>query len=97
MITEYVGFIARMLLTFGLVFELPVVITFLAMAEIVNWRQLLSFGRWWLVVSAVISALLTPQDVLSMVLMMVPLVVLYYFSVGIAFFIGRGKQSGREA
>jgi len=95
MITEYTSFISRMLLTFGLVFEVPVVITFLAMAEIVDWRQLLSFGRWWLVVSAVLSALLTPQDVLSMVLMMVPLVVLYYLSVAFAFFLGRKKQRER--
>lgn len=95
MITEYTSFIARMLLTFGLVFEVPVVITFLAMAEIVDWRQLLSFGRWWLVVSAVLSALLTPQDVLSMVLMMIPLVVLYYMSVGFAFLLGRKKARER--
>lgn len=96
MITEYTSFIARMLLTFGLVFEVPVVITFLAMAEIVDWRQLLGFGRWWLVVSAALSALMTPQDVLSMVLMMVPLVVLYYLSVVFAFVLGR-KRARRRA
>lgn len=86
--SDYTSFITRMLLIFGVVFEVPVVITTLAVADLVNWRQLLSFGRWWVVVAAVLSALLTPQDVISMLMMMGPLVVLYYLSVGLAFFFG---------
>jgi sec-independent protein translocase protein TatC len=64
------------------------VVTFLALAGLVNWRQLLKFGRYWVLLAAVIAALLTPPDVGSMLMMMGPLVLLYYLSVLIAYFIG---------
>jgi sec-independent protein translocase protein TatC len=89
MITENLSFATQVLLAFGVVFEVPVVVTFLALAGIVNWRQLLSFGRWWVVIASVISAVLTPTpDAGSMLLMLVPLVVLYYISVALAYFFG---------
>jgi sec-independent protein translocase protein TatC len=88
MMSEYVSFIAQMLLVFGVVFEVPVVITFLSLVGLVTHKQLLGFGRWWLVVSAVLAAILTPtQDALSMLLLLLPLVGLYYLSVVIAFFV----------
>jgi sec-independent protein translocase protein TatC len=88
MLTEYMGFATRMLLAFGVVFEVPVVVTFLAMVGIVNWKQLLKFGRWWVVIASVIAALLTPPEVTSQMLMLVPLVVLYFLSVGLAYLFG---------
>jgi sec-independent protein translocase protein TatC len=88
MMGEYVSFIAQMLLVFGITFEVPVVITFLSLIGLVTHKQLLKFGRWWLVVSSVLAAILTPtQDALSMLLLLVPLVGLYYASVIIAYFI----------
>ena len=89
LITENMAFATQVLLAFGVVFEVPVVVTFLALAGIVNWRQLLAFGRWWVVIASVISAVLTPTpDAGSMLLMLVPLVVLYYFSVVLAYVFG---------
>jgi len=88
MLGEYMGFATRMLLAFGTVFEVPVVVTFLSLVGIVNWKQLLKFGRWWVVIAAVIAAVLTPPDVGSQLMMLVPLVVLYYLSVGLAFLFG---------
>jgi sec-independent protein translocase protein TatC len=88
MLTEYMGFATRMLLAFGVVFEVPVVVTFLAMVGIVNWKQLLKFGRWWVVIASLIAAVLTPPDIGSMLMMLVPLVVLYFFSVGLAYLFG---------
>lgn len=93
MITEYLTFSTRMLLAFGVVFEIPVVVSFLALSGIVDWRQLLSFGRWWVLVSAVLSSLLTPPDVGSQLLMIVPLNVLYFFSVGLAYVFGRKQPA----
>jgi sec-independent protein translocase protein TatC len=94
MMGEYVSFISQMLLVFGITFEVPVVITFLSLIGMVNHKQLLGFGRWWLVVSSVLAAVLTPtQDALSMLLLLVPLVGLYYASVVITYFIDlRRKQ-----
>jgi len=89
MITENISFATQILLAFGVVFEVPVVVTFLALAGLVNWRQLLTFGRYWAVIAAFLSAVLTPTpDAGSMLLMLVPLVTLYYFSVLLAFFFG---------
>jgi sec-independent protein translocase protein TatC len=88
MITEYLTFATRMLFAFGVVFEIPVIVTFLSLAGVVNWKQLYEFGRWWVLCSAVLSALLTPPDVGSQLMMIIPLVVLYFMSVGIAYFVG---------
>lgn len=88
MIDEYLSFATRMLLAFGVVFEIPVVVTVISAAGLVNWRQLLDFGRWWILVSAVLSAVLTPPDIGSQLLMIIPLVVLYFASVGVAYFVG---------
>jgi sec-independent protein translocase protein TatC len=97
MINEYLGFATRMLLAFGVVFEVPVVISFLAIAGAVNWKQLLGFGRWWIVIASVLAAVLTPPDVGSMMMMMVPLIVLYYVGVLVAFLLGPKPEKEEEA
>lgn len=94
-VKDYMPFFRRMLLAFGVVFEVPVIVTFLAGAGIVTWRQLLSFSRWWIVVAAFISMLLTPQDVYTMVMMLIPLVLLYYVGVLLAYLISL-MQRNRE-
>ena len=88
MMGEFLDFSVRMLLAFGVTFEVPVVITFLSFAGIVNWKQLLAFSRWWVVISAVVAALLTPPDVGSQLMMLVPLIVLYYVSILLAWMFG---------
>lgn len=89
MINEYLDFALRMILALGLTFEVPIAIGFLAYLELVTWKSLLRFGRWWLVIAAVLAAVLTPSgDIPTMMLVMTPLVVLYYISVLIAYVIG---------
>ena len=101
MITDNIAFATNMLLAFGLVFEVPVVVTFLALAGIVNWRQLLAFGRWWAVIASVLAALLTPTaDAFTMLMMLGPLLFLYYFAVGLAYLFGpkpAANESENEA
>jgi sec-independent protein translocase protein TatC len=87
-IDEYLDFELRMLLAFGVVFEVPVVVSFLSFAGIVNWKQLLNFARWWVVIASIIAAILTPPDVGSQLLMLVPLVVLYLLSIVLAWMFG---------
>jgi sec-independent protein translocase protein TatC len=87
-VKDYMPFFRRMLLAFGVVFEVPVIVTFLAGAGIVTWQQLLKFSRWWIVCAAFISMLLTPQDVYTMVMMLIPLVLLYFVGVGCAYLLG---------
>jgi len=95
-INEILTFEVRMLLAFGLVFELPVVTSFMAAAGIVDWRQLLKFSRWWILIATVLSSVLTPPDVGSQLLMLGPLIVLYFFSVLLAMLIGKRKKKKEE-
>ena len=87
MMDNYLSLTTKMLFAFGLVFELPVFITFLALARVVTWKQLLKAGRWVVVGAFVVGAILTPPDVGSQILMTVPLIALYYLSVVIAYLI----------
>jgi sec-independent protein translocase protein TatC len=89
MVNEYLDFSLRMLLALGITFEVPIVIGFISFAGLVNWRQLLAFSRWWVVISAVLAAVLTPSgDAGTMMLVLVPLVVLYYIGVLFAYLFG---------
>ncbi|MET0283884.1 MAG: twin-arginine translocase subunit TatC, partial [Polyangiales bacterium] len=87
-------FVSQMLFVFGITFEVPVIIVFLSLAGIVSFQQLMRFGRWWVVVASVLAAVLTPtQDALSMLLLMGPLIGLYYVAAGAAFFIDKSRRT----
>ncbi len=89
MVNEYLDFSLRMLLALGITFEVPIVIGFISFAGLVNYRQLMHFSRWWIVISAVLAAILTPSgDAGTMMLVLVPLVVLYYLGVLFAYLFG---------
>jgi sec-independent protein translocase protein TatC len=84
MISEYIDFVTRMGLAFGLAAELPVLVFFLSIAGIVTPRQLLKFFRYFLVLDFVIAAVITPPDVMSQLLLAIPLALLYLLSIGVA-------------
>jgi len=89
----YLDFATRMLLAFGIVFELPLFITFLSLAGIVTPMQLLRFGRWAVLLAFVVGAIATPgPEITSQIAVSGALVVLYFLSVGIAFIIARNKK-----
>lgn len=95
MIDDYIEFVARMLLAFGAVFELPVLIFFLSIAGVVTHVQLIKFFRYFIVVAFIIAAIITPPDVTSQFLLAIPLVLLYAVSIGIAWLVDRSR--GRKA
>ena len=101
MMIDYLDFSLRMLLALGITFEVPIIIGALAFMGLVNWRQLLDFSRWWVVISAVAAALLTPSgDAGTMLLVLIPLVVLYYLGILFAFLVGPKppkKEAGKDA
>ena len=89
-ITEYLSFVTRMLLAFGVTFELPVVTFFLARVGVVTHRTLLGAARYAIVVIFIVAAVLTPgPDVASQLLMAAPLLVLYGISILVAYAVGR--------
>lgn len=78
---EYLGFSAKLLFAFGVVFELPLFITFLARLGIVDVHFLKTKRKYAILLFFVFSAILTPPDVITQVLMAGPLILLYEVSI----------------
>jgi len=89
---RYLTLTSRLLIAFGLTFEVPVVITFLSFAGVLNWKQLVRFGRWWLLISVILAAVLTPPDPGSQIMMAVPLNIFYWISVILSWLFGPKVQ-----
>ncbi len=94
---EYFAFSAKLLLAFGLVFELPLVLTFLAKLGIVSVAFLKKNRKYALLLFFVGSAILTPPDVVTQVMMALPLMVLYELSIIGARIFGKKKPKVDEA
>jgi sec-independent protein translocase protein TatC len=94
---EYFAFSAKLLLAFGLVFELPLVLTFLAKLGIVSVEFLKKNRKYALLLFFVGSAILTPPDVVTQVMMALPLMVLYEISIIGAKIFGKKKAETDEA
>ncbi|MDD2400583.1 MAG: twin-arginine translocase subunit TatC [Sulfurovum sp.] len=80
-IEDYVGFFTKIMVGFGISFELPVFAYFLALLGLVTDRTLIDFFKYAIVIIFVVAALLTPPDVLTQFLMALPLVLLYGLSI----------------
>ena len=76
-LNDYFKFVAMMTLIFGVVFQTPLIVMFLARTEIVPLGTLVRKQRIVLLILVILSAVLTPQDPVTMVMMAIPLVVLY--------------------
>ena len=80
-IGNYMSFSMRFLFGFGVAFLLPVLLMVLERAGIVTREQLTKSRRYAVVVAAGVSAVLTPPDVVSMLMMLIPLYALYEFAI----------------
>ena len=80
-IEDYVGFFTKIMLGFGVAFELPVFAYFLALLGLVTDRTLKDFFKYAVVIIFVLAALLTPPDILTQLLMAAPLIILYGISI----------------
>jgi sec-independent protein translocase protein TatC len=94
-IGNYLSFIMQFLFGFGLAFLLPVLLMLLERAGIVTRKQLIGARRYAIVAATAIAAVLTPPDLMSQVLLAVPLIILYELAiVGIWL---TERRRGREA
>jgi sec-independent protein translocase protein TatC len=88
----YLSFCLKMLLGFGLVFEFPVLAYFLGRAGILNSRMMAKNRRIAVLLIFIIAAILTPPDVVSQIILAVPLYLLFEGSILIVKFTGKKKR-----
>ncbi len=94
-VSEYFSLATRLLLAFGVIFEMPVMMVFLSKAGIVSVALLNKYRKYAILINFVIAAILTPTpDVVNQMMMGIPLLVLYEVSVLSVWFFGRTKFSG---
>lgn len=84
-ISEYLAFSTKLLLAFGITFEMPVFAFFLTRVGIVDHKMMLHHLRYAIVAIFIVSAALTPPDMVSQFLLAIPLLALYGLSIGVAY------------
>ena len=90
---NYVSFITRLILGFGIAFELPIVMAFLSRIGVINARGFREKQSYALLGICVISALLTPADPWSMLLMAIPLFLLYQLGIFFAYLVEKESET----
>ena len=78
---SYLSFVSSLLLSFGLVFELPMIVVLLTQLNLVSSKTFKKHRKIVILGIFVVAAILTPPDVVSQILMALPMVVLYEFSI----------------
>jgi sec-independent protein translocase protein TatC len=95
-VSAYFDTVSRLCLAFGLVFQLPIAMLLLSVTGLVSPRTFLGKWRYAIVIIFTASAIFTPPDVASQVLMAVPLCVLYIGSSLISLIVVRRRERSRE-
>jgi sec-independent protein translocase protein TatC len=96
-ITEWLSFVLILPLGFGIAFQLPLVMLFLERIGILTIRTYLSSWRMSVLVIAFLSMIFTPSDPYSMMLMMLPLIGLYFFGILLCYWMPRRAPRFGEA
>ncbi|NQW09045.1 MAG: twin-arginine translocase subunit TatC [Alphaproteobacteria bacterium] len=96
-VDQYLSLVMRLIFAFGVAFELPVLLVLLAKVGIVSVEGLRAKRKYAIVIAFVAAAILTPPDVISQVLLAVPIIVLYEISILCAVFIEKKRDEDAEA
>ena len=91
-LSSYIGLIRSSVLASGLVFELPIIIYFLTKVGLVTPAFLIKYRKYALVVVLIISAIITPPDIASQVIVAIPILILYQVSILISRIVIRNQK-----
>lgn len=92
-VSEYLSLVMKLVLAFGVAFELPVVLTLMARVGIISYRDLKRFRRYAIVGAFIIAAVLAPPDVITQFGLAVPLILLYEISIITARWVAPGRAT----
>lgn len=88
--TEYFDFVARYLLGFGILFQLPLILLVINSVQPLSTKKLMGYQKWVFLASFIIAGILTPTgDFFNQLIMAVPLLLLYQFSLGVLYLVNR--------
>jgi sec-independent protein translocase protein TatC len=96
-VSDYLTLVTTLLLAFGLCFQLPVVLSLLGMAGLVNSAMLWKGWRYAVFAVVVVAAIVTPPDPISQLLLSGPIVALYFVSIGCVRLIELRRKKEDEA
>jgi len=92
----YLNFVVRLIMAFGLVFEMPVFVLFLSKMGILTAHMMRKYRRYSYFGVFVFSAIITPPDVFTQIMMSGPMILLYEISVHVAKIFGRKREITEE-
>lgn len=95
-ISDYLDFILKLLLAFGLIFEMPLFSFFLSRMGVLTAGMMRRGRRYAVVGIFIVAAILTPPDVVSQLLMACPMLILYECSILVAALCGKKKKNAAE-
>jgi len=96
-IQQYVSFLLTVFVIFGLVFELPVISVLLTGLGLVKAEWLVKGRKVMIVVIFVLAAIITPPDIVSQIMVAVPMLLLYEVSIVLSRLVGKAKKTAAEA
>ncbi len=95
-IQQYIGFLLTIFVVFGLVFELPVVSVLLTGLGLIRAEWLRKGRKIMIVIIFVLAAIITPPDVVSQVMVALPMILLYELSIGLSSLVGKRRRSEED-
>lgn len=95
-ISSFVSFISTMLVSFGAVFEIPIVVFLLSIIGLLKPQMLIKKQSLIILIIFVAAALITPPDVISLTLLAIPMVILFELSIGICWAVNKVKSNKKH-